>query len=353
MFPSKQIHLQFSSENFHRFWTRKESQGAFTVHSSRFLAKGASSQLRKMKALWLSWDRNFRRSSCFFRPKNKNTENENGRPETSEEKKMISVTCDVCSAGKCFTRLHVAFLFTTCQLKTDIVIATSSPPCVSPSPLASQNRWEGSACQRESSCRWNFPFSGGNSTMVMEARKSKICTKTHRFFGHKIKNQIQKKISIPIPNLNYNKSCPLSIWIDLYVTINQAFGRRQLLLSQAFGICHALLRHLNFKRNCNLATYRVDTMILGTHRICRQPFSTAMDYWDMCVFFWFGKTKRLKWPKIKLWSNLLNWSMVNTFLLQAYWFGIEGVIYPCNNLFHWKMSTNQQPKRLTLHQPHC
>lgn len=127
MFPSKQIHLQFSSENFHRFWTRKESQGAFTVHSSRFLAKGASSQLRKMKALWLSWDRNFRRSSCFFRPKNKNTENENGRPETSEEKKMISVTCDVCSAGKCFTRLHVAFLFTTCQLKTDIVIATSSP----------------------------------------------------------------------------------------------------------------------------------------------------------------------------------------------------------------------------------
>lgn len=118
MFPSKQIHLLFFSENFHRFCTRKESQGAFTVHSSRFLAKGASSQLRKMKALWLSWDRNFRRSWCFFRPKNKNTENENGRPETSEEKKMISVTCDVCSAGKCFTRLHVAFLFTTCQLKT-------------------------------------------------------------------------------------------------------------------------------------------------------------------------------------------------------------------------------------------
>ena len=110
MFPSKQIHLQFFSENFHRFWTRKESQGAFTVHSSRFLAKGASSQLRKMKALWLSWDRNFRRSSCFFSPK-KQKHRKWKWPARNiwRKKEMISVTCDVCSAGKCFTRLHMVF----------------------------------------------------------------------------------------------------------------------------------------------------------------------------------------------------------------------------------------------------
>lgn len=195
MFPSKQIHLQFSSENFHRFWTRKESQGAFTVHSSRFLAKGASSQLRKMKALWLSWDRNFRRSSCFFRPKNKNTENENGRPETSEEKKwsvslvMFAVLENV--SQDCtwlFFSPHVSWKQTSSSRHRH-----RTPPCVSPSPLASQNRWEGSACQRESSYRWNFPFSGGNSMMVMPI-SSKLCTKIHFENGHhKNKNTKFKK----------------------------------------------------------------------------------------------------------------------------------------------------------------